>query len=51
MTYDQAQTATVSFETARREIELHGAEMMEFIAEHGEAAEYTARTVLDWLGY
>lgn len=36
---------------ARREIRRHCAEWAEFVAEHGEHAEYGSRAVLLWLGY
>ncbi len=41
----------VTRKEAIAEIEIHGADLLEFFSECGEEREYEARTVLHWLGY
>ena len=51
MSYAEAMACTVSAQEARREIELHGADWLEFVAECGLHAEYSGSDVLAFLGY
>ena len=51
MTYDDALKATVDAATARREVERHGHDWNEFVADLGDRVEYEGADVLDWLGY
>lgn len=49
--YEDAAEATVTKEQARREIEKHGCDWVEFLSEVGDKSEYRGAEVLDWLGY
>ena len=51
MTYTEAYYVTVSRVEAKREIERHGCNWLEFINEVGDKQEYEGSDVLDWLGY
>ena len=51
MTYEDAIEAVVTAQEAKREIELHGHEFIDFALEHGIKDEYQGSTVLGWLGY
>lgn len=51
MTYDEAIEATVSAREAQIEIEAHGLNWTDFLADVGERATYSGKDVLDWLGY
>lgn len=51
MDYIDAINSTITRSQARREILKHNAEWSDFVAEHGEHAEYLGVTVLSWLGY
>lgn len=48
---DHAMNRIVSREEARREIERHGCDWGEFVAEVIDREEYMGREVLEWLGY
>ena len=52
MNYLEAIEATVSRETAKREIAKHDCDGWEvFLSEIGDKAEYQGHEILDWLGY
>jgi trehalose utilization protein len=52
MTYEQAmQNNLVTAFMAKAEIEKHGLEFEEFVAEYGESKTYSSRDVLIWMGY
>lgn len=49
--YDSAEGITISPARARKEVEKHGAEWVEFLQDVGEKEYYDAQEVLNWLGY
>lgn len=51
MSYAEAMEAIVSAREAQRELELHGADWLEFTAECGACQEYAGSDVLAFLGY
>lgn len=53
MTYEQAilENPLISLSDALREIKEHSASVSEFFADCGKHENYTAQTVLYWLGY
>lgn len=51
MSYAEAMEATVSLGMAQLELELHGADWLEFTAEYGSCQEYAGSDVLAFLGY
>ena len=51
MTYEDAIISEVSFNEARREVEAHGCNMLDFIEEYGQHDIYNGCDVLAWLGY
>ena len=52
MTYEQAMAGeTITRSQAFREIEDHGIDISEFIADCGDSTHYNSREVLEWLGY
>lgn len=52
MTYEEAiENNTVTVFMAKTEIERHGLDFEEFVAEYGESKTYSSRDVLIWMGY
>ena len=49
--YESAEGYTISKERAKQEIEKHGTDWLELIADMGDNANYDAQAVLAWLGY
>ena len=49
--YESAEGITISKERAKKEVEKHGSNWLEFIADMGDDANYDAQAVLAWLGY
>ena len=55
--YESAEECTISHKRARKELEKHGIdicdspEIDDFYEKLGLHAEYSAQSVLDWLGY
>ncbi len=51
MDYEEAMTARITKEEARREIAKHSCDFALFLAECGDRATYRGSVVLGWLGY
>lgn len=51
VSYWEALDLTVTRDEARREIEKHECDFLEFLREVGDRPEYEGKEVLDWLGY
>lgn len=49
--YESAEGVSITPDRAKKEIENHGADWWEFLADVGERTEYDAQEVLGWLGY
>lgn len=49
--YESARGIWISKARALVEIDRHGADRSEFLADCGDRATYRAQSVLDWLGY
>jgi len=49
--YESAEGITISKERAKKEVEKHNANWLEFLEDVGDNSIYDAQVVLAWLGY
>lgn len=49
--YDEACEAEINHNQAKNEVESHGLDFADFLADCGDKEIYQGREVLDWLGY
>lgn len=49
--YESAEGEVITRKRAIREVENHGCDVAEFLADCGDHETYDAQTVLRWLGY